>query len=203
MKKLIAIIFSAIFALTLCVGVSAASIPKATVSGEGSVLVNADRFSISFSVESAGQDKDKVAETSSAINDSIKRELGSFGELSHDGYYTFTDPEGHVTVCRSYTLTSKRVSEVTAVTDKLIRLGATCICSPVYSLSSPEEHEQKALKLAIEDAKRRAAACGIKGEPSSLRDLGDAPHCYRFCHTPETGGKVRVECRVVLGFNNS
>lgn len=203
MKKLIAILFSTFFALTLCVGASAASIQKASVTGEGSVLVNADRFALSFSFETKGSDTDKVRSASASLDESIKRELSSFGELTSEGYYSFLSSDGEMSVTRSYTIMSKRVTEVSVLTEKLIRLGATCICSPVYSLSSPEEHEQKALKLAIEDAKRRAAACGIKGDPTYLRDLGDRPDCCRFCYTPDPSGKVRVECRVILGFNNS
>ena len=201
MKKLSAIILTLIFALTLCMSVAAAEPSRATVTGEGTVYAPADRFSISFSFESRGKDEGKVAEASQTLAASLKKELSSFGELTADGYYSFVSPDGVITVNRSYTLTSKRVTEVSALTEKLIRLGVNCICTPVYSLTDPTEYEQKALKLAVDDAKRRAVTVGISGEPSSLRDLGEETNFCRFSHTPEASGKVKVECRVILGYN--
>ena len=199
MKKVLISVFTALFFLFPVLQTHAATISKATISGNGVIYAPADTVMISFVVEERGEDSASLSKKA----EELQKSIAEYGTAVIDGYFSYVDHEGNTVNSRTYVITSPRVKDAQTIIDKLIKNGATCVSSPIYSLENRADAEKSALKKAIENAKARAAACGIKGEPSSLRDLGSDPHHCHFSFTPCPDGKVCIECRVVLSCSNS
>ena len=199
MKKAFLSIFATLLFMFPVLQTHAASVSKATISGNGVVYAPADTVMISFVVEERGENSASLSKKA----EELQKSIAEYGTAVIDGYFSYVDHEGNNVNSKTYVIASPRVKDAQTIIDKLIKNGATCVSSPIYSLENRADAEKSALKKAIENAKSRASACGIKGDPSSLRDLGSDPHHCHFCFTPCPDGKVCIECRVILAYSNS
>jgi hypothetical protein len=198
MKKLLLILFSALTLTSLTTVSYAEGISKASVTGMAVIYAPADRVTISYVVEDKGKGEKALSKTA----EEIQKSVAEYGTATLDGYFSYTDHNGNTVLARTYVICSQRIKDVSALMNKLISGGATSVSSPTYSLENRSEWENKALKAAFEKAKARAIACGIKGDPSTIHDFGSDPSCCHFSFSPCSDGKVQIECRVVLRYNN-
>ena len=199
MKKAFLSIFAASLFMFPVLQTHAASVSKATISGNGVVYAPADTVMISFVVEERGENSASLSKKA----EELQKSIAEYGTAVIDGYFSYVDHEGNNVNSKTYVIASPRVKDAQTIIDKLINNGATCVSSPIYSLENRADAEKSALKKAIENAKSRASACGIKGDPTSIRDLGADPQYCHFSFTPCPDGKVCIECRVMLAYSNS
>ena len=196
MKKIVILFLVTITALSLGVRSNAAELSKASITGKAVLYAPADKVCISYVIEDNGNGEKTLTEKA----EGLKKSVSEYGTPTLDGYFSYTDQNGNIVTARTYVISSPRIKDVSSLMNKLIAGGATSISSPMYSLENKSDWEKAALKAAVDDAKARASACGIKGDPTSLRDLGSNPDLCHFSFSPCQDGRIQIECRVVLGY---
>ncbi len=196
MKKVFIILFALTLTLSLCTRSEAATVSKATLTGKAVLYAPADKVTISYVIEDHGKGEKNLNEKAQEIQKSISE----YGIPALDGYFSYTDQSGKEIKARTYVISSPRTKDASAIMNKLINGGASSVSSPVYSLENRTELEKNALKEAVENAKARASACGIKGDPTALHDFGSDPDCCHFSFSACPDGRVQIECRVVLSY---
>ena len=196
MKKVFLILFALTLTLSLNIRSEAATVSKATLTGKSVLYVPADKVTINYVIEDHGKGEKSLNEKS----EEIQKSVADYGTPTLDGYFSYTDQSGNEIKARTYVISSPRINDVSALMNKLINGGASSVSSPVYSLENRTEWEKNALKTAVENAKARASACGIKGDPTALHDFGSDPDFCHFSYAACPDGRVQIECRVVLSY---
>ncbi len=154
---------------------------SATFTGRGQVFVKADTATVNFCVETRGNDALDVKKENDKTVEKLKKELGKYC-VNDDCFYTYTDPAtGTVTATRSMTLFTDNVDGVGALTQNMLRNGATAINCVMYGLKDPTPHQDKALAIAIADAKSKAAALSIKLPLKEIIEFGSYSYSSGGC----------------------
>jgi len=179
MKKIIILIFTVIFVLTMAITAFAGS--TITVSGSGEALVPADTAIISLGV--TARDKDVLnaqGKVNSAIAE-IKKALIEYGVAKEDintdyiNIYAMYDYVGDTEELAAYNANStlairtKYMDSIGEIIDIAFEAGANMLNNINFSATDTTEAEEKALHAAVEDASRKA---DILSEASGLKISG-------------------------------
>lgn len=172
-----------------------------TVLGNASVVAPADSALIRFEIASCA----RTAERARTENDErllrVRDTLQAYGAVSEESFYTresFSGVRFCVTHCLA--LSTERVSEIESIVSCLHSLGVDAISETAYFCKDTASYEAEALKLAVADAKARAAALGCEGELCAIRDLGCFCCPYAMPSASQGTPTVRIEASVEVGF---
>ena len=177
MRKLI----SFILALALCLGISSALADRTvTVTGSGETLVPADTAVVSVGVSVRDTDALKAQSRANGIIARIREALTGAGFSEEDistGYvnlYAVYDYSKDVEVISAYNASSTLAVKVTdmarvgEVIDLAFGAGANTLDGVTFSVTDDRTARAASLKLAVEDAKEKAA---VLAEAAGLGEI--------------------------------
>ena len=184
--------------ITLLLGAlsfTAAATDLVSVGGEGAAKVKADRATLYFSVEGAGETEDAAAAESARRMKEAEKILTAFGETAETGYHSYTDPTTSRThVGRELVFTTDHPEKVEELFEKLPTVGGVNLYCVSYEATNTTDAAKEALTRAVAQAKEKAKALGITEEPHAIRETE--------CYTTENGRKLTVTCRAELLFGD-
>ena len=167
---------------------------SATFTGRGQVFVKADTATVNFCIETRGSDAAEVKKENDKTAEKLKKELGKYC-IKDECFYSYTDPStGTVTAARTMSLFTDNVDGVEALTQIMLKHGATSVNCIMYGLKDPKPYEEKALSMAIADAKSKAQALSIKLPLKDIIEFGS------FTYSSGCDKTVTVESNVNVIF---
>ena len=193
-----------------------------TVAGQGVVGAKPDEAAFSFGVDTRAQTAQRATTENAAAMQRVIAALKQAGvseddlQTEHVSVWPSTTPDGGVT---GYTATSSvrvstSVGDAGEIVDSAMQAGATNVWGPTLTRTATDELEERALRLALEDARRKAdalagAADARLGKVVKIVEGGAGdPIAYESAHrmaaadakTPIEAGTVDTTATVTVTF---
>ncbi len=185
----------------------------AVFSGTGMAFAPADSATLAFELLTPGTTQTKAQRENKKTLDSLRAalqaECGEAPDLCEIGYHTEEGFSGtRFLVRRTLTLSTAHPERAEALRDCLIAHGVSSVLGITYTCADTAPYREEALRLAVADAKSKAAALGLALPLLEIRDFGcydcgldcgfgcpamPAPHATAIC----------VVCNVELRFGSS
>ncbi len=172
-------------------------VTEASFLGCASVLAPADSATVRFEVVTYATTMQKAQDANQRLTERISSAIAGFGTPNCEGYRTCESFSGsRFLVTRCLAVNTHRVQEVDALCQALIDAGASSVFEVSYQCTDLSTYEQEAMRMALDDAKRKAEALGITLALTEIQDLG----CYAcgFAANASDTPTVRVECSLRL-----
>lgn len=137
-----------------------------TLTGQGAVTATPDLAVIRLGVQTTGYNLSRIQSDNAQINQNIIQALNQAGytdirtaQYTIDKAYDYQDgnqvDKGY-TVRNILEIRTNKVSQVGAIIDTAVEMGANIVESISFELSNPQLYYQRALNLAINDAIQKA-----------------------------------------------
>lgn len=137
-----------------------------TLTGQGAVTATPDLAVIRLGVQTTGYNLSRIQSDNAQINQNIIQALNQAGytdirtaQYTIDKAYDYQDgnqvDKGY-TVRNILEIRTNKVSQVGAIIDTAVEMGANIVESISFELSNPQLYYQQALNLAINDAIHKA-----------------------------------------------
>ena len=170
------------------------SVTEASFLGCAAIFAPADSATVRFEIVSCGSSIQKAQLANQGLSERISAAIAAFGTPICEGYRTCESFSGsRFLVTRCLALNTSRVEELDAICQALIDAGASSLLEVSYQCNDLSLYEEEAMRLSLNDAKRKAEALGITLDLTEIQDLG----CYAcgFATSAWNGTPaVRVEC---------
>ena len=194
MKKSKIVLLTAIIGLTALIGAGSvcafadttettAGIDNAhlIVMGCADVQGEADECVISGSIEAIGNDMADAEKKSGEILTKAREIFKPYGEVceNHYGVYPMYESNGY-TATRYLTFTTDKTDNMNEIREKLASAGVNRLDGVCYRMKDDSALKLRALQLAVENAKAKAAALGASGELVKVEEISCYP-TFRDC----------------------
>ena len=178
-------------------------VTEASFLGCAAILAPADSATVRFEVVSYGTSMQKAQLANQDLTKRVSAAIAEIGTPICEGYRTCESFSGsRFLVTRCLVLSTSRTEEIDAICQVLIDAGASSVLEVSYQCDDLSSYEEEAMRLALNDAKRKANALGITLDLTEIQDLG----CYAcgFATSAWNGTPaVRVECSLRLCYRMS
>lgn len=151
------------------------------VIGCADVQGEADECVISGSIEAIGNDMADAEKKSGEILAKAREIFKPYGEVceNHYGVYPMYESNGY-TATRYLTFTTDKTDNMNEIREKLASAGVNRLDGVCYRMKDDSALKLRALQLAVENAKAKAAALGASGELVKVEEISCYP-TFRDC----------------------
>lgn len=197
MKKSKFILLTAIFSLiaVVCAGSVCAfadtqteteeRLPDIIVIGCADVRAEADECIMSGCIEAVANDMNSAEKKCSEILVKVREAFQPYGEVNENRYGVFPMYQsGGYTATRCLTFTTDKTDKLSEIREVLAAAGVCSLDGVMFRMKDDSQLKQRALQLAVEDAKAKAAALGTEGNPVRIEEISCHPS-YRNCYEGE------------------
>ena len=169
-----------------------------TLTGTGRVKIAPDTLSFQFGVDAKGETLAAATEALSQAKDALVRALQGYGTVQEN--YRSAYPDENETGYRASVSLSLRTTELDAaeqISAAITANGATRIYGTYYECTNAKEQEAEAIREAVRDAERKAAALG-----EGLHMIRIAECCCYPMNAMGSTEELYLETRVQVTFGN-
>lgn len=137
------------------------------VQGQSEFTVVPDRASIEIGIETTGTTAQKAVQSNASVMTAVQNALYGLGLTQNDlktssyNFYPVYDKDNNQNISfykaeNTIVVTTGNTAQIGTVIDTAIKSGASNVNSVTFNLKDEEKYKDSALKLAIQDAKRKA-----------------------------------------------
>lgn len=149
------------------------------VTGTATWEAEANLCSFSGSIQTMADDMSTAETKCEEIAAKVRQAFSAYGTVTecHSNVSPMYGQNGY-TASKYFSFETEKTDSLPQIREKLTQAGLNCIEGTSYSCKDDSQHRIRALQLAIEDAKKKAAALGSTGELVRVEETCCYPSCY-------------------------
>ena len=157
------------------------------LSGNATVTAQADLCNFTGCIETAGNSLRDAEHSNAELCKKLRELFAPYGTMEEECCCVYPSyGQTGFTAVRNLRFSTEQIDQLDLLREKLAEAGITRMEGFAYICRDEKAKKAEALRLAVQDAREKAAALGSVGELIKIEEIS----CYPTCRTPLAGERT-------------